>query len=254
MPHNACHHAYFVTYTLSRDVHPDEYDEIKVYLMTYGKFYCLKAEDVDGTGLCHLHFIHIRELEEFDPNPDVRAVTMYGARRPKCTKDHILANCPLIARSIATAGGRHSLQCDPLDNGSYFNYLNKETDCHCNNLPEDMCLIMRYLSKKEAKAVDAEMAADANKYAALRKKNLEANPYCYGVSSDQTPTLEQIEVPVPFSFITDRPTTASCKYFYRYQMNVVKEKKTCKRKAALLEKASALRDYMNESVYTTDED
>lgn len=228
MVHNAVHYAYMLTYSVGRDVHPDEYVELKNYLARFGKFYCLKAEDVDGEGKVHLHAIHIREFEKYDPNPDERKVTQYGARRPDHTAQHVVANCLKIAASITSCGGRHAMKAHPLTSGEYINYLNKETYCHANNLPEDMCMIMPYLSEKTDPSVDPGFAADAKKYA----KNVEEG--------------------LPWAI--DPPNDQSCRRFYRHHMFLAKDKKVMIDENVIKRKAKALRMYMNQSVYSDEED
>lgn len=230
MVHNAVHHAFMITYSIARDVHPDEYEEFKQYLMTYGKWYCLKAEDVWGEGKVHLHMIHIRDQAERDPDPS-RKVTMYGPRRPASTVTHIVQNCPLIAASIAEAGGRHSLMANPLTSSKYIEYLNKETYCHCNNLPEDLCLMNWCFSKKnEDRVVDPIMHEDANKY----RKDVENGLW----------------------WATEVPTQSSCRRFYRHHMNITKDKKAFKTDVERRTKQAglALYNFMTEFVASESED
>lgn len=228
MVHNAVHHSFMITYSVGRNVHPDEYYELRDYLKTFGKWYCLKAEDVFNEGKVHLHAIHIRELETYDPDPTGRKVTMYGARRPDHTVQHIVSHCPLIAESISTHGGRHSVKAHPLTSGEYITYLNKETYCHANNLPEDMCMIMPYLSEQKEAAVDVAFAADAKKYEKNVKDGLE--------------------------WAIDPPNDQSCRRFYRYHAFLAKDKKVIVDTNVLKRKAQALRMYMNESVYSDEEE
>jgi len=225
---NAVHYAYMLTYSVSRHVHPDEYLELQHYLTQFGKWYCLKAEDVDGDGKVHLHAIHIRDFEKYNPNPDKRTVSHYGARRPDHTVQHVVNNCPLIGASIATHGGRHSMKAHVLTSGEYINYLNKETHCHANNLPEDMCMIMPYLSEKTVTAVDPAMAADAEKYAKAVEEG--------------------------FSWAISPPTDQSCRRFYRYHMNLAKDKRVKIDSNVIKRQGQALRMYINESVYSDEEE
>lgn len=225
MVHNCPHHAFFLTYSLTRNVHPDEYEELKKYICTFGKWFVLKAEDVLGEGKVHLHAIHIRDFAEFEEHPS-RFVTMYGPRRCADTVGHIVQNCPNIAKGIATSGGRHSLQAVPLTSSQYIEYLNKETPIIVNNLPEDFSVIQPYLSECKPKPADPEMVADAKKY------------------------TECVDQP----WYKEKADAQSCRRFYRYYCNVLKQKRTIKDPKTLARKAETLAAFMNESVYSDDED
>lgn len=225
MVHNAVHHAFMITYSPGRDAHPDEYTELGRYITQFGKWFCLKAEDVDGEGKVHLHAIHIREFAQYEERPS-RQVTMYGPRRCADTAAHIAANCPTIAATMANHGSKHALRADALTSTQYIEYLNKETHCHVNNLPDDPCLLQPYLSESGPKIIDPEMAADAKKYATC-----EAEPW-----------------------FRDPPTAQSCRRFYRYYCNVLKQKRTIKDPKTLQRKAETLAAFINESVYSDGEE
>jgi len=187
MVKNAKHHAFMMTLSLSRDVTPAEYMEIKWYLEHYAAYYCLKAEDCLEEGKVHLHFILIRELltvrsdEQFDK---------YGPKRPEAICAHILTRCTLVVAGIASHGSKHALRADPLTTSYYVEYLQKEGLCHCNNLPDDIVTIKNYMSAHKERNVNADLDADKALY--LKDPNL---PY--------------YEDPV---------TERSCRRFYRWHM------------------------------------
>lgn len=223
MVHNVLHHAFFCTYSLSRHVHADEYDEIKAYMTQYGKWYMLKAEDVMTEGKVHLHFILFKDFQEFDPDP-ARTTTCYGPQRCGTLKDHIVKNCPMIAASIASHGSRYSMQCLALTSTQWVNYMNKETFCHVNNMPDDNVLIANRLSEAPKPCADPEMHADQTAYLAL------------AASGDHL-------------WCTEVPTLNSVLVYYGYQMTLTKKKKTVKRQANVEEKARLLVAYMTEDIY-----
>lgn len=231
MVKNVLHHAFMVTYSVSRDVHPDEYLEIKAYLQQFGKWYMLKAEDVFHEGKVHLHFIIIFEHEEYNPNPESKyaPATKYGARRAGNLEKHIARHCPLIRDTIVTHGSRHSLKADPLTSGQYITYLSKETDCHADNMPEEMTLIMPYLTEKTVRQADPEMCADQDAY----------------ITCSEDKELR---------WAVNPPTVKSCVYFYRYMMFHQQVKKTIKRDDMIKQKAKTLWRFMTKSVYSDDED
>lgn len=228
MVHNATHHAFFVTYSISDNCHQSELDELECYLKKFGIYYGIKAEDCQGEGKVHLHCIHVRDFEKFRPYDKQREVDKYGPRRSADTVSHIVSKCPVIAGRIATLGSKHALRCDPLTSSQWIEYLNKESPMHLNNLPSDSCLVAQYYSEHAERVGDPGMSADAKKYKACVEEGL--------------------------VWAKDPPNAQSCRRFYRYCMNMLKDKRVAIDPKTLEKKGQALAMFMNESIYTDDED
>ena len=228
MVHNAVHHAFFITLSILKNVHQKHYDELLAYLKQFGIYYGIKAEDVDGEGKVHLHGIHIRDFEEQRPYDKDRKIDMFGPRRADDTKKHIKLQCPQINLSCTST---YSLRVDVLTSSQWVEYLNKETHMNAQNFPEDFCLVSQYFSEKTITVSDPEMAADAKKYSE-----------CVGVHD----------------WAIDPSTHQSCRRFYRYFCNKLKEKRTLlddgTKNCPLYKKATKLVNYMNESVYSDDDE
>ena len=227
MVHNATHHSFFVTLSLAIDVHPDVWTELKDYLIKYSAFYGIKAEDVHGEGKVHLHCIHIREFAKFDPEPK-NEITKYGPRRPASTKAHIVKMCPTLAGHIANYGSKHALQVIALTSTQWIEYINKETPCVINNLPDEPTLMQPYLSEHVEVTGDPAMAADAAKYAKC------------------------VEQGHPWA--VDPPLPKHCRRFYRHMMFSEKAKRVCIDEKQLAKKGKALYMYITGSVYSDSEE
>lgn len=228
MVHNAVHHAFFVTYSINKNVHQSHYDELLSYIKQYSIYHGLKAEDVLGEGKVHLHAIHIRDFDEYRPYDKERKIDKFGPRRASDTKKHILENCSQLNLD---ATSKFSLKVDVLTSSQWIEYLNKETHMDANNFPDDLCLVSQYFSEKQVTCSDPEMAADEKKY-----------KDCVG----------------KFDWAIDPATHQSCRRFYRHYCNKLKEKRTLlddgTKNCPLYKKATKLVNYMNESVYSDDED
>lgn len=226
--HNPKHHSFFNTLSLAIDVHPDVWQEIYDYCKHHTKFYGIKAEDVNGEGKVHVHWVQFLEFAKHDPAPS-RFVTMYGPRRPEGNKEHLVKHCPLLAGAIANYGSKYALQSLPLTSTQWIEYLNKEAPCKLNNLPDDPTVMQPYLSEHLGEKVgDPGFTADAAKYKAYHDQGVH--------------------------WAIDPPTDKSCRVFYRVQMFADKKKRVAIVPVTIKNKAAALQRFINSSIYSDDED
>lgn len=225
MVHNAVHHGFFNTLSLSIDTHPDIWTEINTYCQGYCKWYGIKTEDSYHEGKVHIHWVQIRDFLKFDPEPST-TISMYGPRRPHDNKKHIKDKCPLMTRHIADFGSKYSLQSLPLTSTQWIEYLNKESPMKINNLPDDPTLLQPYLSDHTERVGDPALAADAAKYQHF---------------ADLVPTPGWIRTP---------PTAQSCRRFYRFCMFHEKTKRVCIDENTIKKRGASRARYMTQSVYS----
>jgi len=225
MVHNAVHHSFFNTLSLGIDVHPDIWVEIVEYCQDFTQWYGIKVEDVLGDGKIHVHWVQFREFAKFDENPSNK-ISKYGPRRAADNKNHIMAKCPLMAGHIANYGSKHALQSLPLTSTQWIEYLNKESPCKFNNLPGDPTLMQPYLSDHTEKVGDPALTADKTKYDSLSEESWYRMP----------------------------ATAQSCRRFYRFCMFSEKSKRVCIDENTIKKKGATLARFINQAIYSDEED
>jgi hypothetical protein len=155
MPSENTFHAWQHTYSPGHHVSPTEYEEIIAFCKSEYYYYAVKAEDKDGEGKVHVHFIGFKEQAKHAPETAKKDLR-YGASR----KSHILRpadgrfwkKCPQIAKCIENRN-IGMIMCQ-LTSDIVIEYYNKETHLVTSHLPNDMCVIRPLLAESHNEKVE----------------------------------------------------------------------------------------------------
>lgn len=223
---NAVHHSFFITISFSVDVTPEDYEELFLFVKTYGKYYAIKCEDVWHEGKLHLHAILIRLPAKNELGCELPSYKIsHGPKRTEEVKNFIVNHCKGITKRCLFVGSKHSIDVSSLTTTTYLDYLSKESQCNVFNLPYDMVFITTLLSNETGvRIADRKMDHWEKDY----------NEHDGWIVHPRRKTV---------------PTLDSCAYFLYYMMNEVRKYPTMcgtptEKNSTLVKNAQKLLNYM----------
>lgn len=207
-------HSWQFTYSVDRNVHATEYEEIIKFVKKYAYYYAIKAEDVDGEGKVHVHWMMVNEKATYaHAARDYR----YGAKKKSHLKGYFAKTCPncMLKVNATKDSMNHALTITKLTSDIVVTYYSKETMLRTSHLPDDCCVLNEYL---------AEINPEKPK-----------NP----IHDSHVKVYKELGYPVP-------ATNLSCWEYFDYRMHKANDMPVIKTQTVLIDSCKTLCAHINE--------
>lgn len=207
-------HAWQFTFSINRNVLGIEYDEIIRFAKRYSYYYAVKAEDVDGEGKVHVHWMMVQEkATAIHSARDYR----FGAKKKSHLKGYFANCCPncMLAVNASKDSINHALAIAKLDSDIVVTYYQKETMLKTSHLPDD-CVVL-------------------NEYLACKQPDKPKNP----IHDDHVAKYKELGFPIP-------ATNLSCWEYFDYRMHKANDTRIIQTTAVLIDACKTLCVHINE--------
>lgn len=159
MPENVFH-AFQHTYSPAHHVSATEYHEIIEFCKKEFFYYAIKAEDKDGEGKVHVHFMGVKEFADYAPSSDKDI--RYSPVRVSHLKDRFWKASPQCLLHVENK--KVGLAICQLTDTQTLEYYNKETYLKSYHLPDDMVILRPYMAIKGIKIENQDILNHCKKY------------------------------------------------------------------------------------------